>query len=429
MKLWHFSEGAYPYLPPEAEYSSVRVTMPNRVYDPKIGAELYHRFLDEWLYADEEGLDLQINEHHQTPTCVDPAAPIVLGILARQTKRARLLVLGNPIGNRSQPVRVAEEMAMVDVLFARPRRMRLRARRAVRDRRREQQPGAAARADVRGARPHRQGLDDARRPVHLRGPVFPSSHGQYLAAPLSAAASADLDRFDEPARRRHGRRARLHARHVLRRPCRGEEDLRRLSRGLDARRARRNHAARPARLCLPRLYRRHRRGRPRRRAEAAVVPEPQQDPAAFPQSAGLCPGQRQRAGLARRHHRTGRGLCAGSRRSASSGASSFAAIPIRSIARSSASTTMSAASATSCRWARPDSSSTKRRSKASAFSRARSIRESGTSSRRQSRWRDQPGLCRPARRASVCHSARNTTSAAVSHSPPAAVRVGSPPDQ
>jgi alkanesulfonate monooxygenase SsuD/methylene tetrahydromethanopterin reductase-like flavin-dependent oxidoreductase (luciferase family) len=116
MKVWHFSEGAYPYLPPEEDYNSVRVTLPNGVYDPKIGAELYHRFLDEWLYADEEGLDIQINEHHQTPTCVDPAAPIILGILARQTKKARLLILGNPIGNRTQPVRVAEEMAMVDVL-------------------------------------------------------------------------------------------------------------------------------------------------------------------------------------------------------------------------------------------------------------------------------------------------------------------------
>jgi alkanesulfonate monooxygenase SsuD/methylene tetrahydromethanopterin reductase-like flavin-dependent oxidoreductase (luciferase family) len=38
------------------------------------------------------------------------------GILARQTKRARLLVLGNPIAHRRQPLRVAEEMAMVDVI-------------------------------------------------------------------------------------------------------------------------------------------------------------------------------------------------------------------------------------------------------------------------------------------------------------------------
>jgi alkanesulfonate monooxygenase SsuD/methylene tetrahydromethanopterin reductase-like flavin-dependent oxidoreductase (luciferase family) len=40
----------------------------------------------------------------------------MLGILARQTQRARLLLLGNPIANRTQPIRVAEEMAMIDVI-------------------------------------------------------------------------------------------------------------------------------------------------------------------------------------------------------------------------------------------------------------------------------------------------------------------------
>ena len=81
-----------------------------------MGADLYHRYLDEWLIADDLGLDIMINEHHQTPTCVDPAAPLLLSILARQSKKARLLILGNPIANRNQPVRVAEEMAMIDVI-------------------------------------------------------------------------------------------------------------------------------------------------------------------------------------------------------------------------------------------------------------------------------------------------------------------------
>jgi len=40
----------------------------------------------------------------------------MLAILARVTKRARLLILGNPIAHRRDPVRVAEEMAMVDVI-------------------------------------------------------------------------------------------------------------------------------------------------------------------------------------------------------------------------------------------------------------------------------------------------------------------------
>jgi alkanesulfonate monooxygenase SsuD/methylene tetrahydromethanopterin reductase-like flavin-dependent oxidoreductase (luciferase family) len=116
MRAWHFSENAYPFLPPQDEYESIRVNLPNRNYDPAKGAALYDRFLDEWLVAEDEGMEIMLNEHHQTATCVDPAAPIVLGALARLSKKARLLILGNPVANRRMPVRVAEEMALVDVL-------------------------------------------------------------------------------------------------------------------------------------------------------------------------------------------------------------------------------------------------------------------------------------------------------------------------
>jgi alkanesulfonate monooxygenase SsuD/methylene tetrahydromethanopterin reductase-like flavin-dependent oxidoreductase (luciferase family) len=42
--------------------------------------------------------------------------PLTAAILARQTKRGRICVLGNPVANRGDPVRVAEEMAMVDCI-------------------------------------------------------------------------------------------------------------------------------------------------------------------------------------------------------------------------------------------------------------------------------------------------------------------------
>src|SRR5215472_14566194 len=116
MKAWHFSENAYHYLPSKETYESIRVTLPNRIYDPEKGAALYDRFIEEWLVAEEEGMGIMLNEHHQTATCVDPAAPLMLAALARLTTHARLLILGNPIANRRQPVRVAEEMAMIDVL-------------------------------------------------------------------------------------------------------------------------------------------------------------------------------------------------------------------------------------------------------------------------------------------------------------------------
>ena len=116
MKTWFFTEDAYPNLPDDETYESVRVNLPNKHFDPVLGAELYNMYLDIWCAADEMGLEIMLNEHHQTATCVLPAAPIVLGILARETKKARLLILGNPIVNRKQPIRVAEEMAYIDVL-------------------------------------------------------------------------------------------------------------------------------------------------------------------------------------------------------------------------------------------------------------------------------------------------------------------------
>ncbi len=116
MQAWHFTETAYPFLPPAEQYESIRVNLPNRNYDPQKGAALYDRYIREWQIAEEEGVEIMLNEHHQTATCVDPAAPLMLAALARVTSKARLLILGNPIANRRQPVRVAEEMALVDVL-------------------------------------------------------------------------------------------------------------------------------------------------------------------------------------------------------------------------------------------------------------------------------------------------------------------------
>ncbi len=116
MKSWWFTEDCYPHLPDASTYRSIRVDLPNIHCDPETAHVLYNRYLDLWCACEDIGLEIMLNEHHQTATCMVPAAPIMMGILARQTKTARLLILGNPLPNRNQPVRVAEEMALVDVI-------------------------------------------------------------------------------------------------------------------------------------------------------------------------------------------------------------------------------------------------------------------------------------------------------------------------
>jgi alkanesulfonate monooxygenase SsuD/methylene tetrahydromethanopterin reductase-like flavin-dependent oxidoreductase (luciferase family) len=116
MQAWHFTEMPYPDLPPLDTLSTMRVSLPSKHYDPRIGADLYNRYLDEYLIAADLGLNMMVNEHHQASTCIDVAAPLSAAILARQTTKGRICILGNPIANRGDPIRIAEEMAMVDCI-------------------------------------------------------------------------------------------------------------------------------------------------------------------------------------------------------------------------------------------------------------------------------------------------------------------------
>ena len=63
MKVWHFSEMAY-HPGWEELGNSLRNVVPSRVYDPKLGADLYHRYLDEWALCDDLGINIMVNEHH-----------------------------------------------------------------------------------------------------------------------------------------------------------------------------------------------------------------------------------------------------------------------------------------------------------------------------------------------------------------------------
>ncbi len=115
MRVYQFTE--QPYYPVWNDHNgSLRVNLPNRKLDPKIAGDLLHRYYDEWMLADELGLDIMLNEHHQTATCMSSTVIVTLAILARQTKKARLLVLGYPIGHRPDPLRCAEELATIDVV-------------------------------------------------------------------------------------------------------------------------------------------------------------------------------------------------------------------------------------------------------------------------------------------------------------------------
>jgi len=91
------------------------VKLPNSNYDPKKGAALYNRYLDEMERAEELGFDgLGVNEHHQTAYGMMPSPIVTASALARRTKTAKICILGSALPLRTHPLTIAEEHAMID---------------------------------------------------------------------------------------------------------------------------------------------------------------------------------------------------------------------------------------------------------------------------------------------------------------------------
>src|SRR6184192_1499712 len=118
MDAWWQCEVPYPFVPQEVlnATDSVRASLPNRYCDPAIAADLFEEVIDEFLLCDDLGLNVLAVEHHAGITSLLGANPLLVGILARQTRQVRILSLGTLISLRKDPVRIAEEYATADVI-------------------------------------------------------------------------------------------------------------------------------------------------------------------------------------------------------------------------------------------------------------------------------------------------------------------------
>ena len=100
-----------------ARHRSAWVTFPNSQFDPRKGAALYNRYLDELELAAELGFDgISVNEHHQNAYGLMPSPVVMAAALARRTESCRIAILGNAFGLREHPLTLAEEHAMLDCI-------------------------------------------------------------------------------------------------------------------------------------------------------------------------------------------------------------------------------------------------------------------------------------------------------------------------
>ena len=112
---WHFM--AYPYLPADFDerFDTGWVTVPNALWDRERTEGLYQDYIDQLVHGEELGFDgLVLNEHHQNIYGLMPSPNVIAAALTQRTDRAKLVVLGNLLPLHLNPLRVAEEYAMID---------------------------------------------------------------------------------------------------------------------------------------------------------------------------------------------------------------------------------------------------------------------------------------------------------------------------
>ena len=117
LEFYTFSLMPYPFIPPGEDIESTWITLSNSHYDPRVGYRLYQEYLEQIVAAERFGYDgVLVNEHHQNAYAVQPAPNLWAAYVIAKTERIRIGIVGNALPLHRNPLRVAEEVAMLDVM-------------------------------------------------------------------------------------------------------------------------------------------------------------------------------------------------------------------------------------------------------------------------------------------------------------------------
>src|SRR6266480_2413639 len=119
MHLMYFTEQPMSAYSAEEglKFGATALMFSNKHFDPVAGSRLYNEYLEHYALAEEVGFDgIMLNEHHHAPFCMQAKCNVFASILAAMTKRVKLVLLGNPLPLADNPVRLAEELSMIDMI-------------------------------------------------------------------------------------------------------------------------------------------------------------------------------------------------------------------------------------------------------------------------------------------------------------------------
>lgn len=90
--------------------------LPRRDFDPAAAVRTYREHLDAWAELDRLGYDgVGFNEHHTSPYGMMTSPNLLAAAAIQRTQRLRLFICGNLLPLH-EPLRLAEELAMLDCL-------------------------------------------------------------------------------------------------------------------------------------------------------------------------------------------------------------------------------------------------------------------------------------------------------------------------
>jgi alkanesulfonate monooxygenase SsuD/methylene tetrahydromethanopterin reductase-like flavin-dependent oxidoreductase (luciferase family) len=118
MQIGYFTERPYRWLDEDDVLRNRSFfALPNDRFDHLRAADDFNHWFDEYQAAEEAGFDvLALNEHHGNPICMGSVQNVEAAVLARITQRARIALIGNPLPVNRHPLRLAEELATIDVI-------------------------------------------------------------------------------------------------------------------------------------------------------------------------------------------------------------------------------------------------------------------------------------------------------------------------
>jgi alkanesulfonate monooxygenase SsuD/methylene tetrahydromethanopterin reductase-like flavin-dependent oxidoreductase (luciferase family) len=112
MKISYFETGRY-----QAPATMPPIwPMPPGAYDQGAGVRLYQDMAERIAFVEQLGFDwFSLSEHHYSPRILTPSPQLAAAYIAARVHTIKVALLG-PIVSHSNPVRLAEELAMLDTM-------------------------------------------------------------------------------------------------------------------------------------------------------------------------------------------------------------------------------------------------------------------------------------------------------------------------